>query len=48
MGLNCRKIHVNRAEVGDEKPELSGIAKKLMHRFTAEEIEAKMDQAEEE
>lgn len=40
------QIHVAKAAAPEEDPELSGKAKKLMHRFTAEEIQKKMDEAE--
>jgi len=39
-------IHVANAAAPEEDPELSGQAKKLMHRFTAEEVQKKMDEAE--
>ncbi|KAH6678369.1 hypothetical protein B0J14DRAFT_320828 [Halenospora varia] len=39
-------IHVNRTELGEERPELSSKALKLMHRFSAEQIQEKMDAAE--
>ncbi|OBT41666.1 hypothetical protein VE00_07637 [Pseudogymnoascus sp. WSF 3629] len=39
-------IHVTNASSPEEDPELSGKAKKLMHRFTAEEVQKKMNDAE--
>jgi len=39
-------IHISKADDLEENPDLSGKAKKLMHRFTAEEVHKKMDQAE--
>ncbi|KAI9051051.1 hypothetical protein LZ554_005159 [Drepanopeziza brunnea f. sp. 'monogermtubi'] len=39
-------IHVSKSEMGEENPENSAKATKLMHRFCAEEVTAKMDAAE--
>jgi len=39
-------IHISRASEQVETPQLSGRAIKLMHRFTAEEVHEKLDQAE--
>jgi hypothetical protein len=40
------QIHVSKAASPPEDPKLSSQAKKLMHRFTVEEVLAKMDEAE--
>ncbi len=40
------QIHISKSKSPGERPELSSNAKKLMHRFTEEEVEAKMDDAE--
>lgn len=37
------QIHVQRFEMEGEDPRLAAKAVKLMHRFTEEEIKAKMD-----
>lgn len=37
------QIHVSNASSPEEDPELSGKAKKLMHRFSAEEVQKKMN-----
>ncbi|KAK4110492.1 hypothetical protein N656DRAFT_713756 [Canariomyces notabilis] len=39
-------IHVSKAEWPAENPELSSKAVKLMHRFTPQDVEAKMDAVE--
>lgn len=39
-------IHVSSSKRGDELPELASKAHKLMHRFTDDEVKAKMDAAE--
>ncbi|KAJ9157354.1 hypothetical protein NKR23_g787 [Pleurostoma richardsiae] len=39
-------IHISKADSPEEDPKLSSKALKLMHRFTPEEVEAKMDAAE--
>ncbi|KAJ8061100.1 hypothetical protein OCU04_010174 [Sclerotinia nivalis] len=39
-------IHVSREDAGDEQSELASKARKLMHRFTGEEVKAKMDEVE--
>ncbi|GAB1311084.1 Glutaredoxin-like protein (Fragment) [Madurella fahalii] len=39
-------IHISKAQSPEEDPGLSSKAIKLMHRFTADEVEAKMDAAE--
>jgi glutaredoxin len=43
---NSGEIHVANASSPEEDPELSGKAKKLMHRFSAEEVQKKMDNVE--
>ncbi|GJN73000.1 glutaredoxin domain-containing protein [Purpureocillium lilacinum] len=40
-------IHISRAEAREEQVDAAGKAVKLMHRFTPEQVEAKMDQVEE-
>ncbi|KAL2067394.1 hypothetical protein VTL71DRAFT_1819 [Oculimacula yallundae] len=39
-------IHVSDAGLGEEDPVHSAKARKLMHRFTAEEVKTKMDAVE--
>ncbi|PMD17458.1 hypothetical protein NA56DRAFT_662101 [Hyaloscypha hepaticicola] len=39
-------IHINSSKKGEELPELASKVKKLMHRFSPEEVEAKMDAVE--
>ncbi|KAI6348047.1 hypothetical protein MCOR25_010859 [Pyricularia grisea] len=39
-------IHVSKADAPEENPQLSSRALKLMHRFTPDEVQAKMDAAE--
>ncbi|KAK5987296.1 Glutaredoxin-like protein [Cladobotryum mycophilum] len=39
-------IHISKAEAGEEEIGKVGKAIKLMHRFTSEQVEAKMDQVE--
>lgn len=43
---NLSQIHVADASSPEENPELSGKAKKLMHRFSAEDVQKKMNEAE--
>lgn len=43
-----KSIHVSSSTTGEESPELASKAKKLMHRFTAEQVTAKMDEVEKE
>ncbi|MBE3043939.1 hypothetical protein IMZ48_15470 [Candidatus Bathyarchaeota archaeon] len=40
------QIHVNRGSAPDEEPGVAARAAKLMHRFTEEEVEAKMRDVE--
>lgn len=42
------KIHVSSSKKGEELAELSSKAKKLMHRFSPEDVRAKMDAVENE
>jgi hypothetical protein len=44
--VNKVQIHVSRSKDGEETPDLSGKAIKLMHRFTEEQVKAQMDVAE--
>ncbi|KAH8881260.1 hypothetical protein GQ53DRAFT_832601 [Thozetella sp. PMI_491] len=39
-------IHISKAQAPDEEPALCGRAVKLMHRFTPDEVKAKMDVVE--
>ncbi|PQE25936.1 glutaredoxin domain-containing protein [Rutstroemia sp. NJR-2017a BBW] len=39
-------IHVSSEGVGEERSELAAEAKKLMHRFTEEEVKRKMNEVE--
>lgn len=40
------QIHISKFSAPDEDPQLVSQALKLMHRFTSEQIKAKMDEAE--
>ena len=40
------QIHVSRAELGAEDPAKASKAVKLMHRFTPDQVMAKMDAVE--
>lgn len=40
------QIHISKASAPEEEPSKVGKAIKLMHRFTAEQVEAQMDKAE--
>jgi hypothetical protein len=40
MGM---QIHISSSKAGAERSEMAAKAKKLMHRFTAEEVKAHMD-----
>lgn len=44
--VDINQIHVSSSKKGDEVPEMASKAHKLMHRFTDDEIKAKMDAAE--
>jgi hypothetical protein len=44
--IDIWQIHISRAILGEEKPELSSNVLKLMHRFSAEQVQEKMDIAE--
>jgi hypothetical protein len=44
--LNRGQIHISKAQVPEEDPKLSTKAVKLMHRFTVDEVMAKMDSVE--
>jgi hypothetical protein len=37
------QIHISSSKAGAERSEMAAKAKKLMHRFTAEEVKAQMD-----
>jgi hypothetical protein len=38
-----RQIHISKAQLPGEDPSKSSQAVKLMHRFTPEQVKAKMD-----
>lgn len=40
------QIHISNAKAPEEDPSLASEALKLMHRFTPEQVKAKMDEAE--
>lgn len=44
--MRIKQIHISKAEAGEEDVNKTGKAIKLMHRFTMEQVEAKMDQSE--
>lgn len=46
MRADGRQIHIAKAREKEEDPEFSGKAKKLMHRFTTEEVLKKMEEVE--
>lgn len=46
LDTHFRQIHINNSTEGDELPETAPKAKKLMHRFSAEDVKAKMDAVE--
>jgi hypothetical protein len=48
LDFNSEQIHINSSKKSDELPELASQAKKLMHRFSAEEVKAKMNVVENE
>ncbi len=41
-----QQIHVAKSSQPEENPDLSGKAKKLMHRFTEEQVLTKMEEVE--
>ncbi len=41
------QIHISKSTAPEEDPKIASKAAKLMHRFTAEEVGAKMDAVEE-
>ena len=43
---DAKQIHVAKSTAPEEDTELSGKAKKLMHRFTPEEVLKKMEEVE--
>ncbi len=45
--VNSMQIHISSSKSSEETPELSGQAKKLMHRFNVDDVKAKMDLVEE-
>ena len=42
------QIHINKASAPEENPQLATTARKLMHRFTPEQVKALMDETEKE
>jgi hypothetical protein len=46
--IDFKQIHINSSKKKGELPELASKAKKLMHRFSPEEVKAKMDAVENE
>jgi hypothetical protein len=46
--IDFKQIHINSSKKGEELPELASKVKKLLHRFSPEEVEAKMDAVENE
>jgi hypothetical protein len=44
--LNTAQIHISKAQLPEEDPQMSSKAIKLMHRFTPGDVKAKMDLAE--
>lgn len=46
MRSQIGQIHISKNTGPKEDPELSSKAVKLMHRFTAEQVNAKMDEVE--
>jgi hypothetical protein len=40
------QVHISKAEAGEEDINKASKAIKLMHRFTEDQVEAKMDQVE--
>ena len=46
LSLGMKQVHVQRVFHTYSKPNIVTEAKKLMHRFTAEEVEALIDEAE--
>ncbi|ROW11165.1 hypothetical protein VMCG_00991 [Cytospora schulzeri] len=41
-------IHINKVGAPEEDPQFASKARKLMHRFTPEQVKAQMDEAEKE
>ncbi|KAI1330929.1 hypothetical protein F5Y16DRAFT_361600 [Xylariaceae sp. FL0255] len=39
-------IHISKSSASEEKPELVSTAVRLMHRFTVDQVQAKMDEVE--
>jgi hypothetical protein len=44
--VDFKQIHINSSKKGEELPKLASKAKKLMHRFSPEEVKAQMDAVE--
>jgi hypothetical protein len=40
------QVHISASTAQEENPSMAGTAAKLMHRFTEQEVQAKMDIAE--
>ena len=45
-GQLTKQIHINLSKMGEEQPAMSAKAKKLMHRFDPDQVQAKMDVVE--
>lgn len=43
---NVSQIHISKVNAPEEEPQLATQARKLMHRFTPEQVKAQMDEAE--
>jgi hypothetical protein len=46
MLMRVIQIHISKADAAEEDVNKTGKAIKLMHRFTTEQVRAKMDRAE--
>lgn len=46
--IDFKQIHINSSKEGEELPELASKVKKLMHRFSPEEVKEKMGAVENE
>lgn len=48
MTTHFSQIHINKVGAPEEDPRFATKARKLMHRFTPEQVKAQMDEAEKE
>lgn len=46
MVTHASQIHINKVGAPEEEPQFAAKARKLMHRFTPEQVKAQMDEAE--